>query len=55
MQVNAAVADTTATLVEAGTATPVATLSVWDLALKGGWIMLVLLLHSLLGIYIFVK
>ena len=55
MQVNAAVADTTATLVEAGTATPVATLSVWDLALKGGWIMLVLLLLSLLGIYIFVK
>lgn len=55
MQVNAVVADTTASLVEAGTATPVATLSVWDLALKGGWIMLVLLLLSLLGIYIFVK
>lgn len=50
-----AVVDTTTSLVEAGTATPVATLSVWDLALKGGWIMVVLLLLSLLAIYIFVK
>ncbi len=50
-----AVVDTTTSLVEAGTATPVATLSVWDLALKGGWIMVVLLLLSLLAIYVFVK
>lgn len=32
----------------------VATLSVWELALKGGWIMLVLLLLSILAIYLFV-
>lgn len=50
-----AVVDTTTSLLEAGTATPVATLSVLDLALKGGWIMVVLLLLSLLAIYIFVK
>lgn len=31
------------------------TLSVWELALKGGWIMLVLLLLSLLAIYLFVS
>ena len=30
-------------------------LSVWDLALKGGWIMIVLLLLSLLAVYIFVE
>ena len=34
--------------------TPQASLSVWDLALKGGWIMLVLLLLSLLAVYLFV-
>lgn len=30
-----------------------AQLSVWDLALKGGWIMLILLLLSILAIYLF--
>lgn len=30
-----------------------AQLSVWDLALKGGWIMLILLLLSILSIYLF--
>lgn len=30
-------------------------LSVWDLALKGGWIMIVLLLLSLVAVYIFVE
>lgn len=30
------------------------TLSLWELALKGGWIMIVLLLLSILAIYIFV-
>lgn len=35
-------------------ATEPATLSLWDLAVKGGWIMIVLLLLSLVGVYIFV-
>ena len=30
-------------------------LSVWDLAVKGGWIMIVLLLLSILAVYIFVE
>ena len=31
----------------------VESINVWDLAVKGGWIMLVLLLLSILGVYIF--
>lgn len=30
-------------------------LSVWELATKGGWLMLVLLLLSLLAVYVFVE
>lgn len=30
-------------------------LSVWDLALKGGWIMIVLLILSLLAVYVYVE
>ena len=38
------------------TAAPVETgLSVWDLAVKGGWIMIVLLLLSIVAVYIFVE
>lgn len=57
LQLNSIVADSTQdALTAVGTVTeaPV-TLSVWDLALKGGWIMLVLGLLSLAAIYIFVK
>lgn len=39
----------------AGASTQAASLSVLDLATKGGWIMIVLLLLSLLGLYIFVS
>lgn len=37
------------------TATAEAGLSIWDLAVKGGWIMIVLLLLSLVAVYIFVE
>lgn len=47
--------EVSAPLVETGTLTPVTTLSVWDLTLKGGWIMIILALLSLVALYIFVK
>lgn len=57
LQLDGIVADTThAALTAVGTVTESpATLSVWELALKGGWIMIVLALLSLAAIYIFVK
>ena len=36
------------------TATEPATMSLWELACAGGWIMIVLLLLSLVAIYVFV-
>lgn len=50
LQIN--VADTTATIVSEGTEQM--TLSFWELALKGGWIMIPILLLSVIAIYIFV-
>ncbi len=49
-------ADTTSTTKAVGSLTETtAALSVWDLALKGGWVMLVLALLSVVVIYIFIQ
>ena len=53
LQAGTAVADTTANALngEAGEIT----MSIWDLVLKGGWIMLILGIFSVIAIYIFIE
>ena len=52
-----AINDTVATATTASTAAPVVQeeLSVWNLCLKGGWIMIPLLILSVVSIYIFIE
>jgi biopolymer transport protein ExbB len=48
-------ADSAKTMIsQAGTETSM-TLSIWDLAIKGGWIMIILAIFSVIAIYIFVE
>ena len=55
-QTGKAVADTTAALVEQAGGDPAEiTISMWDLALKGGWILAILALLSIVAVYIFVE
>ena len=43
------------TVTEVAAPAPVQELSVWDLALQGGWIMIPLAILSIISIYIFVE
>lgn len=53
-QQSAAVTDTLTTLAGTGGPTEIK-LSIWELALKGGWIMLPLALMSVIAVYIFIE
>lgn len=55
-QTGQAVADTANMVGEAMTGEPTElTLSLWDLALKGGWILAILAIFSIIAIYIFIE
>lgn len=50
-----AIAENTAEVVTAAVATTQETMSIWQMTLKGGWIMIPLLILSVLAVYIFIE
>jgi len=55
LQIQVGGADTLAVANEAAEKTPELSLSIWSLALKGGWIMVPIALLSIIAVYIFVE
>ncbi|MFH2094286.1 MAG: MotA/TolQ/ExbB proton channel family protein [Bacteroidota bacterium] len=55
LQINVANADTTRIVTEAAEQTEKMSLSVWNLAIKGGWIMIPIAILSVIAVYIFIE